>query len=207
MYIFLIDWPGDTLILRSSLCKAFNLLITIGRFAERPKKTFGLTLEVGFKEMGSNEHVDLAIESAVFQGGFSGRSAISTVLLFAANEQDQSTEACATCKWKSSRPSALPEIFKAAVEMTAAQSENRVGAPHGPEHSRSFEAGANYSLAARFDYTGANKQMLASKLGISHALRIPRKIVLCLANCNFASHRHVTMLHSLAVCCSFQGHS
>lgn len=32
--------------------------------------------------------------------------------------------ACATCKWKSSRPSALPVIFKAAVEMTAAQSEN-----------------------------------------------------------------------------------
>ena len=78
---------------------------------------------------------------------------------------------------KSSRPSALPVIFKAAVEMTAAQSENRVGSPYGPEHTRSFEAGADYRLAARFDHTRANKQMLAPKLGISHALRIPRKVV------------------------------
>src|SRR5437016_11809729 len=85
--------------------------------------------------------------------------------------------ACATCKWKLGRPSALPVIFKAAVEMTAAQSENRVGSPYSPEHTRSFEAGADYSLAARFDHTRANKQMLAPKLGISHALRIPRKVV------------------------------
>jgi hypothetical protein len=28
-----------------------------------------------------------------------------------------------------------------------------------------------------------------------------------LANCNFASHRHVTMLHLFAVCCSFQRRS
>src|SRR5437879_13370174 len=61
--------------------------------------------------------------------------------------------------------------------MTAAQSENRVGSPYSPEHTRSFEAGADYSLAARFDHTRANKQMLAPKLGISHALRIPRKVV------------------------------
>src|SRR5207245_391026 len=85
--------------------------------------------------------------------------------------------ACATCKWKLGRPSALPVIFKAAVEMTAAQSENRVGSPYSPEHARPFEAGADYSLAARFDHTRANKQMLAPKLGISHALRIPRKVV------------------------------
>src|SRR6266481_3198536 len=79
--------------------------------------------------------------------------------------------------WKLSRPSALPVIFKAAVEMTAAQSENRVGSPYSPEHTRSFEAGADHSLAARFDHTRANKQMLAPKLGISHTLRIPRKVV------------------------------
>src|SRR6266446_175394 len=85
--------------------------------------------------------------------------------------------ACATCKWKSSRPSICPVIFKAAVEMTTAQSENRVGSPHGPEHTRSFEAGADYRLAAGFDHTRANKQMFAPKLGISHALRIPRKVV------------------------------
>src|SRR5213594_726503 len=85
--------------------------------------------------------------------------------------------ACATCKWKLGRPSALPVIFKAAVEMTAAQSENLVCSPYSPEHTRSFEAEADYSLEALFDHTRANKQMLAPKLGISHALRIPRKVV------------------------------
>src|SRR5436309_13782583 len=89
--------------------------------------------------------------------------------------------ACATCKWKLGRPSALPVIFKAAVEMTAAQSENRVGSPYSPEHTRSFEAGADYSLAARFDHTRANKHMLSPKLRISHAHRIPRKVLRCQA--------------------------
>jgi hypothetical protein len=60
--------------------------------ASRPKPRFRTTLEVGFEEMGSNEHVDSVIESAVFQRVFSVRSAISTVLLCAANEQDHSTE-------------------------------------------------------------------------------------------------------------------
>jgi len=88
LYIFPIDRPGDSLILRSSLCKAFNLLTTIRsllilnpvriaifgcRFSERPKKAFGMTFEVRFEQMGSNEHVDSAIESAVFQWLFLGR--------------------------------------------------------------------------------------------------------------------------------------
>src|SRR5207249_8820341 len=67
--------------------------------------------------------------------------------------------ACATCKWKLGRPSALPVIFKAAVEMTAAQSENRVGSPYSPEHTRSFEARDDYSLAAHFDHTRPQKQI------------------------------------------------
>ncbi len=115
LYIFPIDRPGDALILRSSLCKAFNLLTTIRsllilnpvrmilrsslckafnllttirsllilnpvriaifgcRFSERPKKAFGMTFEVRFEQMGSNEHVDSPIESAVFQWLFLGR--------------------------------------------------------------------------------------------------------------------------------------
>src|SRR5690242_17879323 len=77
-------------------------------------------------------------------------------------------EACATWKWKSSRPSALPVIFKAAVEMTAAQTKNCVGSPYSPEHSRSLEAGADHSLAAGFDHTRPNKQMLAAKFRIAH---------------------------------------
>jgi hypothetical protein len=88
LYIFPIDRPGDALILRSSLCKAFTLLTTIRsllilnpvriaifgcRFSERPKKAFGMTFEVRFEQMGSNEHADPAIESAVFQWLFLGR--------------------------------------------------------------------------------------------------------------------------------------
>src|SRR6266851_4532249 len=88
LYIFPIDRPGDALILRSSLYKAFNLLTTIRSllilnpvrvaifgccFSARPKKAFGVTLEVRFEEMGSDEHVDSAIDSAVFQWLFSGR--------------------------------------------------------------------------------------------------------------------------------------
>src|SRR5207249_2133237 len=96
---------------------------------------------------------------------------------FSLQSRPPGANACATCKWKLGRPSALPVIFKAAVEMTAAQSENRVGSPYSPEHTRSFEAGADYSLAARFDHTRANKQMLAPKLGISHASPIPSKVV------------------------------
>ena len=88
LYIFPIDRPGDTLNLRRSLCEPFNLLTTIRsllslnpvriaiagrRFCERTKKAFGLTLEVRFEEMGSDEHVDSPIESAVFQWLFFGR--------------------------------------------------------------------------------------------------------------------------------------
>ena len=97
--IFLIDRPDDALILCSSLYKAFILLATIRglfsltpvriaicgcRFADRPKKAFGLTLEVRFEEMGSDEHVDSAIDSAVFQWYFPVGLALSTVLSFAA---------------------------------------------------------------------------------------------------------------------------
>jgi hypothetical protein len=72
-YIFPIDRLGDTLILRSSSRKAFNPIATIRsllsmnpvgitifgcRFSERPKKAFGLTLEVRLEEKGGDEHVD-----------------------------------------------------------------------------------------------------------------------------------------------------
>src|SRR6516225_11969357 len=78
--IFSLDSPGNALILRSSLCKAFSLLSQIRsllgiyprriaifgcRFAERPKKTFGSTLEVRFKELGSDEHVAVGHRKAL----------------------------------------------------------------------------------------------------------------------------------------------
>src|SRR5215472_1433515 len=73
--ILSLDRPGDTRILRSSLCEAFSLLTQIRsllgiypiriaifgcRFPERPKKTLGSTLEVRFKELRSDEHVQLS---------------------------------------------------------------------------------------------------------------------------------------------------
>jgi hypothetical protein len=77
----------------------------------------------------------------------------------------------------SSGPSALPVILNVAAEMTAAQSKDCVGSPNGPEHSRPFETGTDHALAASFDDAGTDKQMLAEKLGISHALRIPLQVV------------------------------
>jgi len=86
--IFPVDWPDDVLILCSFLSKAINLLTTIRgllrlnpiriaipgpRFAERQKKAFGVPLEVRFEEMGSDEHVDSTMESAIFEWLFFGR--------------------------------------------------------------------------------------------------------------------------------------
>jgi hypothetical protein len=84
-YIFPIDRPADTLILRSSLREAFNPITTIRsllsvnpvgiailgcRFSERPKKAFGLTLGVRLEEKGGDEHVYSAVDASVFQGYF-----------------------------------------------------------------------------------------------------------------------------------------
>jgi uncharacterized protein YecE (DUF72 family) len=41
----------------------------------------------------------------------------------------------ATYKWKSRRPAFLPVVFKLAIQMTAAESQDRVGSSNGPEHS------------------------------------------------------------------------
>jgi hypothetical protein len=62
------------------------------RFAERQKKAFGVTLEVRFEEMGSDEHVDSTIESVIFQRLFLVGLASSTVLSFEVNEQNHSDE-------------------------------------------------------------------------------------------------------------------
>src|SRR5437016_10829427 len=42
---------------------------------------------------------------------------------------------CATYKWKLSRPAFLPIVFKLAIQMAAAESQDRVGSSNGPEHS------------------------------------------------------------------------
>jgi hypothetical protein len=54
--------------------------------------------------------------------------------------------------------------------------------PDGPKHSRLFETRADHLLACGFDYTRANKQVLAAKLGIAHTLRISFEVVCLGAN-------------------------
>src|SRR6266446_6045029 len=80
----------------------------------------------------------------------------------------------------SSRPSLvtlLPIVLKTAIEMIAAQPQDRVGSPDGPEHSRLFETRAYHGLASSFDHTRANKQVLAAKLGIAHPRCISLEVI------------------------------
>ena len=42
---------------------------------------------------------------------------------------------CATYRWNLSRATCLPVIFKLAIEMAAAESQDRVCSSNGPEHS------------------------------------------------------------------------
>src|SRR5258707_7287338 len=71
----------------------------------------------------------------------------------------------------------LPIVLETAIEMKAAQCQDRVGSPDGPEHSRLFEARADDRLASSFDHTRANKQVLAAKLGITHPLCISLEVI------------------------------
>src|SRR5579864_6322424 len=66
--------------------------------------------------------------------------------------------------------------------MAASQSDDGVGASDGPKHPRLFEPRTDYGLAAGFDDTGANKQVLATILGITHALRVPFEVIRLGAN-------------------------
>src|ERR1700719_2294938 len=71
----------------------------------------------------------------------------------------------------------LPRVLKASIEMGAAQRQDGVGSPDAPEHSRLFETRADHRLASSFNDTRANKQVLAAKFGITHALCIPREVI------------------------------
>src|SRR5580693_6932773 len=82
--------------------------------------------------------------------------------------------------WMSCRPSVaalLPIVLEASIEMRAAQRQDGVGSADGPEHSRLFETRADHRLASSFNDTRANKQVLAAKFGIAHALCIPREVI------------------------------
>src|SRR5438309_5772081 len=47
----------------------------------------------------------------------------------------QAVPGCATYRWNLGRATCLPVIFKLAIEMAAAESQDRVCSSNGPEHS------------------------------------------------------------------------
>src|SRR5439155_12776574 len=61
--------------------------------------------------------------------------------------------------------------------MATTQSEDRIGSPNGPEHSRTFETGSDHGFTSGFDDARAHKEVLATKLGIFHPLRVALKVV------------------------------
>src|SRR5260370_6244585 len=68
----------------------------------------------------------------------------------------------------------LPIVLEASITMAAAQRQDGVGSPDGPEHSRLFETRADHRLASSLNHARANKQVLAAKFRITHPLCIPR---------------------------------
>jgi len=74
-------------------------------------------------------------------------------------------------------PASLPVVLKLAVELAAAQGNNRVGAANCPEHAGLLEARADDGFASRLDDAGADKQVLAAKLWVAHTLGVSLKIV------------------------------
>src|SRR6266403_6116843 len=64
--------------------------------------------------------------------------------------QERQERGCTTYKWKLSRPAFLPVVFKLAIQMAAAECQDRVGSSNGPEHSRPFETESDHRLATSF---------------------------------------------------------
>ncbi len=61
--------------------------------------------------------------------------------------------------------------------MAAAEDHDGVCPSDGPEHAGLLEAGADYGPATGFDDARADKQVLAAKLGVAHALGISLKAI------------------------------
>src|SRR5437763_7789858 len=97
--------------------------------------------------------------------------------------------ACALCRYSTmgarhesgvSSPPGLPIILQPTAEPTAAKGNDGIGTANGPEHAGLFEAAADDGFAARFDHAGTHKQMLATELGIAHALGVSFEVIGCL---------------------------
>jgi hypothetical protein len=67
-------------------------------------------------------------------------------------------------------------VLPTVIDWAAAESDDGICATDGPEHAGLFEAGTNHALATGFDDTGADKQVLASDFGVSHAFGVALKV-------------------------------
>src|SRR5450432_676758 len=77
----------------------------------------------------------------------------------------------------SGRAACLPVVGKAVIEMATAEGNDGVGSAECPEHAGLLETRADDSLASGFDDTGADKEVLRSKLGVAHALGVSLEVI------------------------------
>ena len=84
----------------------------------------------------------------------------------------------------------MPEVVEAAAEHGTAQSQDGVGARHGPVHAGALEPGADGNLAARFDYGGGGAQPLSFEGGIVQAVPVAFDVGSALASLVMAGGVH-----------------
>src|SRR6266852_9440830 len=82
-----------------------------------------------------------------------------------------------------SRSPRLPVVFKASVELAAAQGDDGVGSAYCPKHAGLFGTGTNDGFATRFNDARANEEVLLAELGITHPCSVPSKVVGFDADC------------------------
>jgi len=61
------------------------------------------------------------------------------------------------------KDAAPPSNLQTCLELTATQSQDGMGTPNGPEHSRLLAARADPCLASSFDDAGADEQVLSAE--------------------------------------------
>lgn len=66
--------------------------------------------------------------------------------------------------------------------MATTQGDDCISPADRPEHAGLLEPGADHGLAAGFDDTRANKEVLFTKLGVAHTLGVSLKVVGLSAN-------------------------
>jgi hypothetical protein len=81
--------------------------------------------------------------------------------------------------------------------MAAAEGNENVCPADSPEHAELLEPGTDYGLASGFDDTGADKQVLAAKLGVAHALGISLQVIISMRNFSMTSGLVESMARSV----------